>query len=63
MCPRCWRDTLSPTGGFWICSFCGLAITEQALQYERAGAIIRKASERTAPDEESVTAAAGSSRS
>src|ERR1043166_4647761 len=33
MCPRCRHTYLYPTGGFLICSACGLAITEQALQH------------------------------
>jgi transcription initiation factor TFIIIB Brf1 subunit/transcription initiation factor TFIIB len=35
MCPRCRQSRLYPTGAFWICSACGLVITEQALHYEQ----------------------------
>jgi hypothetical protein len=42
MCPRCRRRNLYPTGAFWICSACGLAITEQALHYEQDDGIARR---------------------
>lgn len=37
MCPRCRREGLHPTGGFWLCNVCGLAITGQALAFEQHG--------------------------
>lgn len=38
MCPRCQDARLHPTGAFWLCAACGLAITQQALRVERAEA-------------------------
>lgn len=35
MCPCCEQETFHQNGAFWTCATCGLAITEQALAYER----------------------------
>jgi len=36
MCPSCEQGILQPTGAFWVCHVCGLAITQQALAFARA---------------------------
>jgi uncharacterized Zn finger protein (UPF0148 family) len=33
-CPRCQRQSLAHTGGFWKCGICGYAITQVALAVE-----------------------------
>lgn len=35
MCPSCEQGSLQPTGAFWVCEVCGLAITQQALTFAR----------------------------
>lgn len=40
MCPCCEEETLHQNGGFWLCTTCGLAITEQALAYERMSQVV-----------------------
>lgn len=34
-CPRCQNQSLSPTGAYWACGVCRLAITQAALHRER----------------------------
>jgi ribosomal protein L37AE/L43A len=36
-CPRCRDARLQPTGAYWVCDACGLAITQQALRVDEAG--------------------------
>ena len=35
-CPQCGKESFAPTGAFWTCSSCRVAITSQALSKEHS---------------------------
>jgi len=34
-CPQCGKESFAPTGAFWTCNSCRIAITSQALSKEQ----------------------------